>query len=367
MTRNEFLKISGILGLSLPFQTLLSSCGKEDIYEVNFNGKVVIIGAGAGGLSAGYILQQLGIDFEILEATNAFGGRMMIEPNFTDFPIPLGAEWLETKTNVFADILNDSSVSIDINTYPDNPDRKFINSSWYNFYESYIVPSIASRINYHTIVDSIDYSGSQVIISTSNGQYIADKIIISVPLKVLQDGAINFIPNLPQEKETIINSTLIWDGFKAFFEFNQKFYPNEYDFNVLPKVDGQKIYYNAALGQNTNKNILGLFVVGKPALDYLSLSDSDLKDYILNELDLLYANQATPNYVKHISKNWQNEPFIKGGYMSDYADWRNVKELSKSVAGKVYFAGAEYTDGEDWVSVHTAAKSAQDAVKELVK
>jgi monoamine oxidase len=367
MTRNEFLKICGILGVSLPFQTLLSSCGKEDLFEVNFKGKVLIIGAGAGGLSSGYILHQLGIDFEILEASNTFGGRMKIAPNFTDFQIPLGAEWLETETSIFEEIVNDASVTININTYPDNPDRKFINSSWFNFYEEYILPSIASKINYQTIVENIDYSGNQVVVNTSIGQYTADKIIVSVPLKILQDGDIGFTPSLPQEKASIINSTLIWDGFKAFFEFNEKFYPDEFDFNISPDTDGQKLFYNAALGQNTNKHILGLFVVGKPALDYLPLSNQALRDYILNELDALFGNQATSNYVQHISQNWQNEPFIKGGYMSDYADWRSVKKLSSSVDGKVYFAGGEYTDGEDWVSVHTAAQSAQTAVRELVR
>ena len=46
------------------------------------NRKVVIIGAGAGGLSAGYWLQQRGYEVEILEASNRPGGRMItIERN----------------------------------------------------------------------------------------------------------------------------------------------------------------------------------------------------------------------------------------------------------------------------------------------
>jgi monoamine oxidase len=60
--------------------------------------------------------------------------------------------------------------------------------------------------------------------------------------------------------------------------------------------------------------------VGKPALDFTSLTDHELKDLVLNELDQIYTNQATPNYVKHISQNWDNDPFIKAGYMTDNAD-----------------------------------------------
>ncbi|WP_024772422.1 FAD-dependent oxidoreductase [Aquimarina macrocephali] len=365
MTRVEFIKMCGILGVSLPFQTVLTSCNKDDVNNIKFSGKVIIIGAGAGGLSAGYLLQQQGIDFEILEATSIYGGRMKINTDFADFPIPLGAEWLETNTNIFQEIVNDSTTQVNVETIPDDPDRKFVNSSWFNFFEEYIVPSISNKIVYNSIVQSIDYSGIQIVITTQKGQYIADKVIVSVPTKILQDGDISFIPTLPQDKQDAINGTTIWEGFKAFIEFSQNFYNNEFEFEITPSSDGKKIYYNAAFGQNTSKNILGLFAVGKPAIDYISLSDNQLKDFILNELDGIYSNQATPNYVKHISQNWNDEPFIKAGYMTDLADWRTVKKLRETVADKIYFAGGAYTDGEDWVSVHTAAQSAKNTIEEI--
>ena len=365
MTRIEYLKICGILGIALPFQGMLLSCSKEDVNTKKFSGKVIIIGAGAGGLSAGYLLQQQGIDFEILEASAVYGGRMKININFADFPIPLGAEWLETNTAIFKEIVNDSAIPVSVETIPDTPDRKFVNSSWFSFFEEYIVPSISTKIVYNAIVQSIDYSGGQVAINTQNGQYLADKVIVSVPLKILQDGDISFLPSLPQDKLNAINSSTIWEGFKAFFEFSENFYDDEHEFEITPSTDGEKIYYNAAFGQSTNKNIVGLFVVGKPALDFTSLSDDALRDFILNELDGIYANQATPNYVKHITQNWDNEPFIKAGYLTDNADWRMVKKLGESVANKLYFAGGAYTDGEDWVSVHTAAQSAKVAVEEI--
>lgn len=196
---------------------------------------------------------------------------------------------------------------------------------------------------------------------------MADKVIVSVPVKILQDKEVTFVPNLPQEKQDAIANIPIWEGFKAFFEFTENFYGDGYEYAIRPETDGQKIYYNASFGQNTKKNILGLFAVGKPAREFLSFNDKDLKASILNDLDKLFNKRATSSYLKHISQNWNEEPFIKSGYISDYADWRAVKAIGKSVAGKVYFAGGEYTDGEDWVSVHIAAQSAKVAVTELLK
>lgn len=365
MTRKDFLKICGILGIGLPLQSSISSC-KKDEGETNFSGKVIIIGAGAGGLSAGYLLQQQGIDFEILEASSIYGGRMRINTDFADFPIPLGAEWLETNESIFEEIVNDPSVFVQVNTVSDTPDRKFVNSSWFNFFDEYIVPSIANKITYNTIVNSINYTGNQTIINTQNGQYTADKLIVSVPLKILQNGDITFNPNLPQDKSDAINELNIWDGFKAFFEFSDKFYPDLFEHVVSSSADGEKIYYNAAFGQNSTKNIIGLFSVGKPAFDFTLLSDEELKNTILDELNTLFNNQASANYLSHISQNWNDEPFIKGGYLSDFADWRSVKKISESVNDKIYFAGGPYTDGSDWVSVHAAAQSAKMAIEEVL-
>lgn len=365
MTRKEFVKICGILGVGLPLQSSLIACGEDEIPKPKFEGKVTIIGAGAGGLSAGYLLKQQGIDFEILEASSRLGGRMRINTDFADFPIPLGAEWLETSPAVFQQIINDSAVNVNIETISDEPDRKFVNSSWFNFFEEYIVPSIKDNISFDTIVQSINYSGDQVIVKTNNGEHTSDKAIVSVPLKILQDGDINFTPPLPQGKQNAINQTRIWDGFKTFIEFSEKFYDEEHVFTINPTTDGEKIYYDATKGQNTSKNILGLFTVGQPASDLSSLTNNQLKDLILKELDDLYDGEATPNYIQHLSQNWQNDPFIKAGYMSDHADWKAVKVLGESVSDKIYFAGGAYTDGEDWVSVHTAAQSARRVIDSL--
>lgn len=355
MTRKEFIDLCAILGIGLPLTPTLLSCKSADDTDapLGTNEKIIIIGAGVGGLTAGYLLKQRGIDFEILEASSQHGGRIRINTDFADFPIPLGAEWIETDLDIFETIVNDASVAINVSTFADAPDYKFLNGSWFQFFEHYVVPSISDKINYNTVVSAIDYSGDQIIVDTQHGQKMADKVIVSVPVQVLRDGDITFSPSLPQSKQDAINNVALWEGFKAFFEFSTHFYGDGQEFSIQPPSDGQKLYYDATFGQNSNKNILGLFVVGAPA------------HFILAELDGLFANQATPNYVNHITQNWNDEPFIKSGYVSDEADWRDVRALGTAVNNNIFFAGGAYTDGEDWVSVHAAALSAKTVVDAL--
>ena len=100
MTRKEFIKMCGLLGIGLPMNTAFNSCNSDD-NPIDQNEKVIIIGAGAGGLTAGYLLKQRGIEFEILEASSNHGGRMKRTKDFADFPIPLGGEWLHVEKRCF--------------------------------------------------------------------------------------------------------------------------------------------------------------------------------------------------------------------------------------------------------------------------
>ena len=229
------------------------------------------------------------------------------------------------------------------------------------------VPFIQPNGYYNTEVKAIDYSAETTVIETQHELFYAEKVILTAPLSMLQAGHISFIPELPSDKLNAIHSATFWGGVKVFLEFSKKFYPTFTEFVIDPKTSGQVAYYDAAYGQQSNKHILGLFAVGLPAQMYASLTGDKLRDYILKELDMIFSNQASPNYVKHIVQNWSQEPFIKGAYLSDYEDWKRVRTLSESVANKLYFAGEAYTSGEDWGGVHAAAQSARVAIEELLK
>lgn len=101
MERKDFLKQATLLsigGILIP-STFLTSCRKETLLEdVKYEGKVLIIGAGAAGLYAAYILKSKGINFQILEASANYGGRLGKLNTFANFPIDLGAQWLHGKT-----------------------------------------------------------------------------------------------------------------------------------------------------------------------------------------------------------------------------------------------------------------------------
>ncbi len=138
MNRRHFLKESTLLtagGLILP-SMILTSCGEDIPFEgIQYDGKVLIVGAGAAGLYAAYTLNSYGIDFEVLEASSVYGGRLGKLTGFADFPLDLGAQWLHGRKNICGDLVRETGTKITL----DDSEEKY----WFN---NQIVDSLPDNI-----------------------------------------------------------------------------------------------------------------------------------------------------------------------------------------------------------------------------
>lgn len=389
-TRRSFLAASAAL-----LAALVTACGEVfgrrpegELGEGRVAGSVIVIGAGPAGMTAAHLLQQRGADVRVLEAAPTHGGRIAHDLEFVDFPIPLGAEWIHVDRSVLDDIVADDAVTIETVTvgYTDDdqygeidedleltlrgvsdfPDLKFVGSSWLDFFDTYIVPGIASLITYQTVIESIDYGDQGVVLTDSNGRtHEADRVIVTVPLKMLQLGSIEFEPALPDGHLESIDDAVVWSGFKAFIEFDEAFYPAFLAPPDSETDEGQRLFYDAAHGQDSDANVLGVFSVGAQAERYQAAGEGAI-DLILDELDLIYGGTARASYVQHRLQDWNAEPFARAAYLSSLADYRTSRRLAEPVADRVFFAGDAYTKFDDWGSVHAAVWSARDAVRAML-
>ncbi|MEL6254523.1 MAG: NAD(P)/FAD-dependent oxidoreductase [Bacteroidota bacterium] len=395
MKRSEFLKLSALFGLGGP---ILNSCGLLSSGSTDGKGllkadeKVIVIGAGAAGLTAAYFLAKQGVEFSVLEAKNTYGGRIESLKGFTDFTIPLGAEWLHTTEPVLEEIVDDTSVKIGVETTAydfevdycldaasgkkinlkemqlSENDLRFTNSSWIDFYEQYILPGIQDKIRYKQIVKEIDYRNDLIIIKTDKEVFSANRVIVTVPVTILKDKDISFVPTLPQKKLKAIEELDLYSGFKCFIAFENQFYPTF----VKIQDEGKgptRAYFDAAYAKGSKDHILGLVAAGEYANPYLELNDSERIEFILKELDEIFDGQASPNYIKHTFKNWRDDPFAKGTYYPEFSlkIYSSVKAMAKPVENKLFFAGDLYANGNNgWSMVHVAAKSAKRTVEVLL-
>lgn len=408
--------------------------------------RVIIVGAGSAGLSAGFELHNAGLDVVVLEARDRIGGRVWSDRRDNQQSVDLGAAWIhgisgnpvhdlaqqqgleltptdydngvlkndpdgsQITTAEILSIMNllfnklDSSSSASTTTsisaiveqvMAENPNispqkMQFVISSFVEQpfagpveelslhaleegeeefgggdvmfptgYDRIFNDMVAALdIRLEQIVTDINYTDTEIQISTAdNTVYVADKVIVTVPLGVLQRDAINFEPALPQSKQVAINALGMGVFNKVYLGFEEVFWETEAD--VIEYYSDTKILWSS---------IFNMFKqYGDPALLAISTADEGIAmeaktdDQIVDELMSILKEQygddiPQPNDVR--ITRWQQDPFSYGSYsfMKTGASNQSRIDLAETVDDKVYFAG-EATSSEFPATVHGALLS----------
>lgn len=354
--------------------------------------KVIVVGAGSSGLTAAYHLRNAGVDVQVLEASNRWGGRVKRDTSLADVPIDLGAEWIHDDPTILGEILGQGATVMGIETIEYRPQTyqfwqkgkltnfnaarhlyaevKFFDTTWYGFFERFVWPQIADTVRLNSPVARIASDGAAVSVELTNGQRLeADKVLVTVPLSILKSGQIRFSSDLLPENFYALEDVAFGQGFKVFMRFGERFYPDMLYFGsrlqALADTWDSKIYYDAAFRKPTDQNILGLFTVNETHLPRAALTETALLNTVLDELGDIFGTQVRQTFMAGRVQNWSQTPYINGSYsMTNDSDF-DIAEILIPTRGRLYFAG-EALGGDAQSTVHGAAFSAIDAAQQIL-
>ncbi len=359
----------------------------------SYDGKVIIIGAGASGLAAAKILESNNIDYQIIEATNRYGGRIKKNETLADFPIDIGAEWIHNLPHSLnrlkgkkGDQLDEVLIPYHLESayswngkeyekvptwilstmFKNMPEYKFKNSTWYDYIDENFARYVKHKIKYNSPVTEINYKGSQVEVTINNGEvYKADRVLVTVPIGVLKNNFINFIPSMNEEKIEAIESIGFRSGFKLAMKFNEKFYPDAID---VETDSGEKVYYDVAFKKDAQSNILGLLSTGSSAEAYYQLgSDQKIVSSVLQELDQIFHGKASKAFSgEYVLENWGQHEFTLGTWAEAFLSEESIIiTLNEPLDNKIFFAGEVY-DVSEQLGVHAAIMSGYHSIDTLL-
>jgi len=359
----------------------------------DYDGKVIIVGAGAAGLAAAKVLEQNNIEYTILEATNRYGGRLKKDISLADFPIDIGAEWLHSSPITLNKLKGKNGGVIDEELIPyhlDNtavwdgkeykispsmqnnfmyrfmPESKFKETTWYDFVDENIAKTVKHKIQFNAPVSAIDYSSEDISITTTNGNtYTADRVLVTVSIGVLKSNMISFTPQMNEKKQQAIHSITFLPGFKVAMKFTDKFYPDVISCKVK---SGEKGFYDLAFKKNAQTNVLGFLCTGSETRNYYDLnSEEEIISSLLQELDQMFDGKASASYSgDYIMENWGQHEFTKGTWTQAFNEKKSQLEvLNQPLDKKIYFAGEIY-DTYQQMGVPGAILSGYNAVDRLL-
>jgi monoamine oxidase len=223
-------------------------------------------------------------------------------------------------------------------------------------------------------------SGNKNIeVVTSSGKYIGEKVIIAVPLGVLQSSKNSkSLINLPaylnaytKMSKQIGNGSVI----KFLLEFDRAFWLDK-DFlktkNIAPPL---YIFTNAKIPtwwtQYPSKiPLLTGWIGGPPAFEMKNYSERRFKTLFMESLATVFSLPKTEiekRLINYKIMNWSKEPHILGGY--SYATLKTEKArqfLNQPYENTFYFAG-EYLPENSASTVDAALQSGIQVAKQILK
>lgn len=231
-----------------------------------------------------------------------------------------------------------------------------------------IIHYLAQGLTIHLehVVSKIAYNSQGIILTTNQGEFRANRAIITLPLGVLQRGQIEFTPALPEVKQEAIQG--LGSGLlnKLYLRFPRVFWPKGAEFiNYIAPKKGEwtewlNLYYY--LGEPV---LLG-FNAGRYGRAIEALPDEEIVAEAMAVLRTLYGNDIPQPEAWQITR-WATDPFALGSYSYNPvgASVENRKSLASPVQDRLFFAG-EATSIDHPATVHGAYLSGQREAKRIM-
>ncbi len=233
-----------------------------------------------------------------------------------------------------------------------------------------ITDYLARGLTVHTgqVVENIDWndSGVTVVTATATATFDGDHVVVTLPLGVLQSGAVEFGPGLPADKTTAIGKLGMGVLDKCYLRFPTEFWADTDWLNYVPSLDkagrwGQWINYARAADQP--------ILLGFNAADFgrtsETWSDTDLVASAMATLRTIYGPDI-PAPIDYQITRWSTDPYAHGSYsFNKVGSTPQMRDhLAADIDDRVHFAG-EATNRTSFGTVHGAYNSGLRAAKEI--
>lgn len=228
------------------------------------------------------------------------------------------------------------------------------------------------EIHLSTVVSSVEWSPGKATITTTGGRsFSAPKVLITVPIGVLQSAsgqeghiAIKPLPPVIHECIHALGNTGV---IKVILQFKEPFWKESSREQTGKTREISFVFSEAVVPTwwtqlpEDNGMITG-WLAGRASLELKHEPDEAILDKALASLAEIFSttNQELQSKLVawHVC-NWITDPFTRGAYAYETVDSQHAKRiLNAPIANTIYFAGEAYHEGPERGTVEAALLSA---------
>ncbi len=226
------------------------------------------------------------------------------------------------------------------------------------------------ELKYSRIVSEIRWQPGEAIVRTVNGEsYHAGKVVITVPLGVLQSGKIRFTPALPHYINAAAKT-----GFGSVIKFHFRFTEEFWRKAVQTKFPNVQFIFSDAViptwwTQSPNDVPILTGWLGGPAVDKFEDHSQALTELAAGSLKYLFAT-SDDQFMKHLvaskATHWRADPFACGAYsFATMQTQQALTTLRTPVEDTLYFAGEALYEGPHTGTVEAALTNGKVTAKTI--
>ena len=223
-------------------------------------------------------------------------------------------------------------------------------------------------IRYRHVVDKVSYDKSGVKVFTSQGVIEADRVVVTLPLGVLQQDRVRFEPSLPEEKLDSIGRLGMGVINKIALRFSKRFWPNDAHLLGLLSSSTEKLTEYYPLTPYSGEPVIVGLTRGRHAKSIEMAGKEEVIQQALSELRSMFGSAVPHKVVDSVVTGWYSDEFSYGSYshIPPGASFSDYRTLAEPLDGKVVFAG-EATNARYFGTLHGAYFSGERAAKEVMK
>ena len=231
-----------------------------------------------------------------------------------------------------------------------------------------IVSAMSSKLSilHRHIVQKITLSTSGVVVTTKSGKFEADRVIVTLPLGVLQKGLIEFEPLLPADKERSLERLGMTTLNKIVLQFPKAFWPREpHGFAQLANEDSAQLFFN--VHHYHDAPILTYLISASNGREVEAMENADAVAYATDALKQMFGS-SIPEPSIGLRTKWNNNKYSFGSfsYRKAGSSPSDRVALAAPIENRIFFAG-EATHPTRYGTVHGAYLTGLRAAKELMR